>query len=162
MSGDEVLERLTTLEVKEAVREHIARYCAIVDTLSRPDELAELFAEDALVRNPNVYEGRQAIRDYYETFFTSGVTFARHYVMNQVVTVESADRARHTSSFLAVFGREGKSLVAFGRYDDVLERRGGAWLFVDKGTAIDVMTSLDAGWGGETSGRPPWRAAGEA
>ena len=153
----DVAERLAELEVKEAVRELVARYCATVDALDRVEELVELMAEDAVLRNPTAYEGRQAIHDYYQTFFSSGVTFARHHVMNQVVSVESPDRARHTSSFLAMIGREGRSLIAFGRYDDTIERRGGEWVFTEKVNEIDAMTSLEAGWGGELAGGAPWR-----
>jgi len=139
--------RLADLEAKEEIRAFIASYCAANDALTALDDLIGLFAEEAVMRNPaGAHEGQEAIRAYYVAFFGSGVTFARHHVMNQVITMLAPDRARHEAYFMAMLGRDGESKIVYGKYIDTVVRRDGRWLFVEKVNDIVGPTSLAAGW----------------
>jgi uncharacterized protein (TIGR02246 family) len=139
--------RLADLEAKEEIRAFIADYCRLNDALTELDALIDLFAPDAVMRNPaGAHEGQDAIRAYYTKFFSSGTRFARHHVLNQVITMDGPDRARHDSYFLAMLGREGESKIVYGAYADTVVRRDGRWFFQEKVNDIVGPTSLTAGW----------------
>jgi uncharacterized protein (TIGR02246 family) len=147
MSGATVEERLAELEAKEEIRAFIAQYCALNDALTEVDALVALFTEDATMRNPaGVHEGRDAIRTYYTNFFKSGTLFARHHVINQVITVVATGRATHDAYFIAMLGRDGESKIIYGSYADTLVKRDGRWQFQEKINDIVAPTTLDAGW----------------
>src|SRR4051812_29848832 len=99
-----VEERLARLEAIEEVRATVARYARVNDELRDPEALAELLREDVVLRNPNAHEGRDAVVDYYRTFFASGVTVSRHHVANATVELETPDRARFSAYFLVMIG----------------------------------------------------------
>jgi uncharacterized protein (TIGR02246 family) len=139
--------RLANLEAKEEVREFIASYCAITDRIDKIGDLIDLFAEDAVLRNPaGVHSGRAAIQSYYAAFFASGLKFSRHHAVNQVITILEPGTARHESYFIAFLGRGGDSKIAFGRYEDLVVKREGVWRFKDKYNDIVANTTLEAGW----------------
>lgn len=139
--------RVADLEAKDEIRAFIADYCRLNDALTELDALVALFAEDAVMRNPTgVHDGREAIRAYYTKFFESGTLFARHHVLNQVITILEPGRARHDSYFLAFLGRDGESKLVCGAYADTLVKRDGRWLFAEKVNDIVAPTTLGAGW----------------
>src|SRR4051812_33298553 len=133
MTQPDLERRLADLEAKEEIRAFVADYCRLNDALTELDGLVALFAEDAVMRNPaGVHSGRDAIRDYYTKFFASGTRFARHHVVNQVITILEPGRARHDSYFIAMLGRDGESKIVYGSYADTLVKRAGGWLFQEK------------------------------
>ncbi len=147
MSQLDVETRLANLEAKDEIRAFIANYCAANDKLGAVEELAAMFTDDAVMRNPaGAHVGRAAIALYYTNFYASGVTFARHNVMNQVITILEPGVARHEAYFVALLGRDGESKIACGRYDDLLVNENGAWRFKEKINDIVAPTSLEAGW----------------
>ena len=149
MTQPDLERRLADLEAKEEIRAFVAEYCRLNDALTELDALVALFAEDAVMRNPaGAHDGREAIRTYYTDFFKSGTAFARHHVVNQVITILGPGRARHDAYFIAVLGRGGESRLVFGSYADTLVKEGGGWLFQEKINDIVAPTTLDAGWAG--------------
>jgi uncharacterized protein (TIGR02246 family) len=147
MTDTDLAERLAVLEAKEEIRAFIAQYCALNDALTEVDALVRLFAEDAVMRNPaGVHEGRDAIHTYYRNFFDTGTLFARHHVVNQVITIVEPGRARHDAYFIAMLGRDAQSKIVYGRYADTLVKRDGRWQFVEKVNDIVAPTTLQAGW----------------
>src|SRR5919106_458750 len=104
MTQPDLERRLADLEGKEEIRAFVATYCRLNDALTELDALVELFAEDAVMRNPaGVHSGREAIRAYYTAFFGTGETrFARHHVVNQVISVVEPGLARHDAYFIAM------------------------------------------------------------
>jgi uncharacterized protein (TIGR02246 family) len=147
MTQPDLERRLADLEAKDEIRAFIAGYCRLNDALDQVDALAALFAEDAVMRNPaGAHEGREAIRAYYTNFFASGTRFARHHVINQVITIVEPGLARHDSYFIAMLGRDGESKIVYGSYADTLVKRGGGWLFREKVNDIVAPTTIDAGW----------------
>lgn len=147
MTEATVEQRLAVLEAKEEIRAFIAQYCALNDALTEVDALVELFAQDAVMRNPaGTHEGRDAIHTYYTNFFKGGTQFARHHVVNQVITIETQERARHDAYFIAALGRDGESKIVFGSYADTLVKQDGRWRFQEKINDIVAPTTLQAGW----------------
>lgn len=147
MTQSAVEARLAVLEAKEEVREFIAQYCTITDKMHAIDELMDLFTEDAVMRNAaGTHSGRAAIRDYYAHFFSDRTRFARHHVLNQVITVVEPGVAWHDSYFIAMLGRDGESKIAYGRYHDAVVKSEGRWQFKEKVNDVVAGTSLEAGW----------------
>jgi uncharacterized protein (TIGR02246 family) len=147
MTATSIEQRLAELEAKEQIRAFIARYCALNDALTEVEALVGLFAEDAVMRNPaGTHEGRAAIHAYYTAFFRSDTQFARHHVMNQVITLVDDGVAHHDAYFIAVLGRGGESRIVFGNYADTLVQRDGRWWFQEKINDIVAATTLEQGW----------------
>lgn len=141
--------RLAQIEAREEIRAFIARYCVLNDALTEVDALVGLFSEDAVMRNPaGTHEGRAAIHAYYTTFFRSDTHFARHHVLNQVITLPEPGVAHHDAYFIAVLGRGGESRIVFGSYADTLVKRDGRWFFQEKINDIVAPTTLADGWAG--------------
>jgi hypothetical protein len=148
-------QRIANLEAVEAVRGVLSDYCELVDSGRIGDDFGALLAADAVMRNPNAVEGREAIVAYYENFLGT-VSFARHHIANQKIEVDG-DTARHRAHFLAMLGREGKSILVFGGYDDRLVRRDGRWLISEKVNITRGLTTLEDGWAGEMGSKAPSR-----
>jgi ketosteroid isomerase-like protein len=140
-----VEERVARLEAIEEVRATMARYVRAVDE-DGLGALAAVLAPEVVLRNPTAHEGRDAVLAYYRTFFESGVTVSRHHTANVVVELESPDRARFSAYFLVLIGRGGRSYVGWGNYRDVLERRAGHWLIVEKVNDVHGLAPLEEGW----------------
>lgn len=139
--------RVALLEAREEVRAAVLRYCELNDQVTAVDDLVAMFTEDAQLCNPaGTHDGIDAVRAYYRSFFDRGVDFARHHTMNQVITLEAADTARHEAYFLAMLGKDGESRLAFGRYDDTLVRTRTGWKFRRKVNDVIGMTTLADGW----------------
>ena len=147
MTQPDLERRVADLEAKEEIRAFIAGYCRFNDALTELDALVALFAEDAVMRNPaGTHSGRDAIRAYYTNFFRSGTRFARHHVINQVITVVEPGLALHDAYFIAMLGRDGESKIVYGSYADTVVKRDGGWLFQEKINDIVAPTTLEAGW----------------
>lgn len=140
-------ERVAALEAKDEVRATIARYCTLNDRRTAVDELMTLFTEDAVMHNATgAIEGWDAISAYYHRFFDGSVTFARHHVMNQVITLVGPGVARHEAYFVAHLGKGGESRQVFGRYDDTLVKTADGWKFRTKVNDSVLVTRAGAGW----------------
>jgi len=143
----DIEERLARLEARNEVLATIAQYSSLNDRYGAVEALLAMFREDAVLRNPSgAREGIDAISEYYRATAVQQDGFARHHVMNQVVTFPELDVARHEAYFLAILGRDGESRLAFGRYDDVLKRDDGGWKFATKVNDVTGVTTLEAGW----------------
>jgi hypothetical protein len=148
-------QRIAKLEAAEAIRAVFADYCELIDSGRLGDEFGALLSPDAVMRNPNAVEGREAIVAYYENFLGT-VSFSRHHIVNQKIEIDG-ESARHRAHFLAMLGREGKSLLVFGGYDDRLERGGDGWVISEKVNITRGLTTLEDGWGGDLSQSAPSR-----
>ncbi len=147
VSVEALHRRLAELEAKEEIRAFIAEYCARNDAIADIAGLVGMFAADAVMRNPaGSHNGREAIHTYYKSFFAGGTKFARHHVINQVITVVAPGLAHHDAYFIAMLGREGESKVIFGRYADTLVQRDERWWFQEKINDIVAPTTVQAGW----------------
>lgn len=139
--------RVAALEAKDEVRAAVAAYCTANDKRTALDELLDLFTEDAVMHNAaGVHTGRDAIAAYYAAFFDGSVTFARHHVLNQVVTLIEPGVATHDSYFIAFLGKGGVSRMVFGRYADTLVKTPDGWKYRKKVNDVVLSTTPGAGW----------------
>jgi ketosteroid isomerase-like protein len=127
------------LAAREAIRDVIARYAALVDR-GRFDALLELFADDAVLeagdRPPA--RGRAAIREFLAG---TGERLARatlrpvirHHVSTVVIDVDGPSAATATSYFLAITERGPDH---WGRYRDRFVRDG-RWQIGHRTVRID-------------------------
>jgi 3-phenylpropionate/cinnamic acid dioxygenase small subunit len=118
-----------------AIQATLSRYTRHVDA-GRADELAGLFAEDAVydMGGGVVAHGRAAIVPKVEelkTMFATAEGFGRirHHTSSVSIEVESPSRARATSYFCA-FAAAGPD--HWGTYRDVLVREDDAWRFASR------------------------------
>lgn len=129
-----------------------ARYEWAIDE-GRVDELAPLFAEDAVLSlepGGTYREGAAAILEWFNEYCHEwGWSNRRHYITN-VQTVVTGDVARCRAYFLLTFESRGKPRVGWGNYDDTLIRRGDTWVFSEKHIRSTEPVSLERGWAGAT------------
>lgn len=114
------------LLIRHACRDLVYQAAACADA-NRPDELAALFADDAVLVRPNAQplHGRDAIRRAYEQRPAERIT--RHLVTNTLVEIESPSTARalsyvllwtgSTADLAGAQGRPARGQVA-GEFDD--------------------------------------------
>ena len=131
-----------SLEDERAIETLIRRF-ALLNDAGRWEDLADLFAEDAIFARPSAPDapirGRAAI---LEAFRSRPPRTARHLVCNTVVTLEGADRAAAFSYSVLIAASENGGSVAVGAFEDRLVRIGGAWRFAERrgSTAFDGLT----------------------
>jgi ketosteroid isomerase-like protein len=129
-------ERLRVLEDIEEIRQLKARYAAACDDNYNADEIAALFAEDALWDGGALgkADGRAAIRKFFSRaseFFP----FAIHNVMNPIIEVDG-DRATGQWYLLQLAAT----------YHDEYARLEGRWMFKRLKVTSHFLTPYEEGW----------------
>ena len=129
-----------------AIEQLIFAYCHRVDR-GTPDEVAALFAPDAVLRPfyDGRYEvrGRDAVRSgyaYYERHFKSTVRHLKHMVMSPFIEVQG-ERATGVSYLLAsaLTISSGDAFIATGTYTDEYVHLDGQWLFKMRQIELEMM-----------------------
>jgi len=153
-----VEERLAALEAevlelrgKDAVRRILSRYAVGVDG-KRPGILRELFDEEALLSIPNwniEVRGRDAIMAFFEDYW-SRFDNPRRYYANEDITV-AGSRAEAFMYWHGTQERNGESIFGWGSYDWGFKFVNDRWLITKEVVHIFAMTTLEAGWAGESS-----------
>jgi 3-phenylpropionate/cinnamic acid dioxygenase small subunit len=147
-SDDTAAARLDRLELAEEARSLAARYARACDARDLA-ELESLFAPDAVLETPHrSLTGRDEVLGFYRDAL-SGEVAQRHFLTNQEVEHVSPGVVRLRSYFLYTSAGAATSLLGWGTYDDVVERRDGAAVLVRK--AIEVLSSNDVRTGWATS-----------
>lgn len=141
----ELERRVERIEATQQIHALVADLCDVVDDLGPIDRLARFFAPAVVLVNHRRIEGAEAVLRYYDSFFNSGTTFARHLPVNAVVTFEDDHSASYRSSFLVMVTKGGKSSLGLGSYADRLERQDGRWVFVEKNSHVSKMIPLPEG-----------------
>ena len=133
---------------RQAIEALLAQYSTGLDTLN-PDLYVSCFTDDAeLVQGDTVRKGRAEIRkvitDLIESrdkrtaaaaALTPGAevppNVMHHVITNSVIDLIDASDARHRSYWMTILGRAGGKfdVAAMGRYEDVLVKQDGKWLF---------------------------------
>ncbi|ADP81301.1 nuclear transport factor 2 family protein [Pseudofrankia inefficax] len=127
------LMSLVELQAREAIRRLISLYGQLLDDL-RLEEWGHLFTEDAIWRIPLVtFEGRAAIVEGVGAMEPAEPGRTKHLSLDPVIDFESATRARVWTDQIALqCPAETWTVVAAGRYYDVVEFDGTAWRFVSR------------------------------
>ncbi len=149
MSRDELERRIQVLEDIEAIRKLKARYADACDRTYPPDELANLFAEDAVWDGGSFgrHEGREAIRQFF-TRASSDIPFAMHYMINPIIAGDGDEARGKWHLFQACTFSAGGDTPIWGaaRYDEIYRRIDGNWLFWRLNLISEFWTPFDQGW----------------
>ena len=155
-TGDPIEARLARLEDIESIGNLKAMYAHWCDHGYDADQLAALFAEDA-VWDSNLFgpfEGREAIRGYFEELAKGDISWAHHCMIAPVIEVHEGgvtargtwyllDLATFTS--LATPG-EKDAVIATANYEDTFIKQGGEWKFSRVTARFHQISNLDQGW----------------
>jgi len=143
---------LRMIEDRAAIEALLVQYSTGLDTLN-PDLYASCFTADAeFIQGDTVRKGQAEIRKVITDLIASRdkraataaaapaaggapaeapPTAMHHVITNGVIDLVDAANARHRSYWMTVLGRGGTrfEVAAMGRYEDVLVKQDGRWLF---------------------------------
>lgn len=133
---------MSAIEEKEAIRDLFYRYCFAVDTQNF-DDVAAMFTQDGVFDSVLIVKvkGREAIRE----FLTRAVPkkgegpARKHCTVNSLISL-NGNTATATSYML--FFRESDSGImtaSAGRYEDILVKENGEWLFKQREIHLDIV-----------------------
>ena len=130
------------LAAREGIRDLVARYNQYGDH-ARFEPMIELFAQNAVLEldSGERYEGRGAIRAFFESAADGGVRFLRHMTATHQIDVDSPGSARGRCYF-AVLTEKG--LDHWGSYLDHYCQIDGLWRFEARSIRVDEATP--GGW----------------
>ena len=131
---------------KELINDLFVRYTTALDA-GDVETIVFCFTEDGALESPavGIYAGRDGIRAFAERFarFRERGAQLRHFISNLAVQV-NGDEARATCYLMNVITRNGKTeLMPPGRYDCLLAKVNGAWLFKHRLVVLDGEAKLD-------------------
>lgn len=111
------LDRLRTLEIKEAARDVLNQYCLALDTDDRK-LLEQVFTEDVALKRPPDQDllGRAAVMEFFAGALDDRVDLRKHYQTNAVVKVTGNDGAELDAYFIGLHHNRGALSLAFGNY----------------------------------------------
>jgi len=148
-------ERLRRLEDAEAIRNLKARYAQLCDRNYSPDELAELFTEDATWDGAafGVFHGREEIRTFFATV-SGQITWALHYMAGPEITIhpdgETASGRWYLFEPCTMTSRVEpgvkEPVLQMAKYEDTYRRVGGEWKFAHVKIEYEALTNLLEGW----------------
>jgi len=125
-----------TTEDRESIRELLHKYCHYADAPDA-DKWAALFTEDGSFHiGSEPVEGRPALRELASGFAGGGM----HVSANAVISLEG-DRATVSSYVLLLGGAEDPTVRLGGRYEDILRKVDGEWLFASRQFSIQMRRS---------------------
>lgn len=132
-----------------AIEQTLAAYCHRVDR-GTADEVAELFAEDAILMPyyDGKYDvhGREGVRGWYAFYHQrmgATVTDLKHLITAASIDIDG-DAASSVCYLTALFTMKEDNVVyqAQGTYFDTLVRFGNAWLFQTRRIEVDYLTRV--------------------
>jgi len=135
MTDQALLTRIDRLESRVAISEIVAKYCKSCDDRDVP-LLRSLFTDDAVVRSDDgvmTSDGIDAVMKMYGGRFEV-LGISAHWTHDHIIAFDDTDPDRATGE---IFGhaeahRNGMTLVASLRYQDVYRREGGVWKFASR------------------------------
>ena len=146
--------RLTVLEDVEAIKQLKARYCYLCDGLSdeaHRGELLSLFTDDARLdfglTPDSVYEGPEALEEFFRSVVPGAVSFCMHMVHNPIIEV-SGDRATGTWYYEAPVtdATSGGAQWMAGTYHEEYRREEGRWKIASLDTSWNYISPYEDGW----------------
>lgn len=154
----DVLEReVAILRAREGMRKTLSQYAVGVDD-KRPEILADIFAEDAVLKVPewNVeLSGKEAVLSFFTEYWSRFDT-PRRYTANEDFVLEGSgmnegDTARAFMYWHVTQARDGESYLGWGSYEWGFRKTGERWLIIREVVDIHAMTTLSKGWAGPDS-----------
>jgi len=151
--ADDLERRIAKLEAIEDIRRLKARYAQVCDNGYDPDQMAALFTRDALFDSGpmfGVYQGRQAIHDFFDRARHS-VIWAIHFVIAPSIVVND-DLETATGTWylweLATMrtGDRDEAVWMAATYDDRYRKEDGVWRFDEVHIKWQTITPFSEGW----------------
>jgi 3-phenylpropionate/cinnamic acid dioxygenase small subunit len=141
---------VSEIEDNMAIVDLIHRYAEAVDE-RRPDRVAGLFAEECEFQAFDGDRGTARSPREVEVLaqrLLSTFTRTSHHVSNTRLVFEGPDRARGLTYLLAwhAFPEDRQDGILWGRYHDIVERRGGTWLFVQRTLRVTSEQNFAFKW----------------
>ncbi len=145
----EALEnRVRALEDVDAIRNLKAKYAAACDDNYNPDDIAELFIEDAVWISPGLgkFEGREAIRGFFRGA-SEIFPFAIHYGLNPEIEVNGDHATGRWYLFMpCIVGDGNRAMWRAGIDDEEYVRVNGEWKYKSKSSTVLFNTPFEEGW----------------
>jgi NAD(P)-dependent dehydrogenase (short-subunit alcohol dehydrogenase family)/ketosteroid isomerase-like protein len=152
-------ERIQRLEDLEEIRVLMVRYAAAMDNNFDTDEIASLFAEDAVWRiSPATpvtgrHEGREAIRKFFGGLVDE-YNWTMHNVGNHLIRIADDGQTATGTWYLvdpctmvrANGPAEGEAVLITGRYDNTFVKQDGRWYFSELNGQMHQISSWEKGW----------------
>ncbi|MBT4491290.1 MAG: nuclear transport factor 2 family protein [Rhodospirillaceae bacterium] len=139
------------VEDQLAIHLLLNQYCHVVDR-GTVDEIAALFSEDGILRplheGPEIFEGRDAVRAWYEDYdkrVRAGRRHRRHRITVPFITItgDTATVECCLDSSCVLIATNVISVSA-GRYEDKLVKVAGQWLFKERAIYINHIHQVEA------------------
>ena len=146
-------EKAAAVSDYEGARQLLSRYCFALDG-GRLDELGRLFHREAIFSvsfdGGRRHAGRDTIQAWYTQFYQARpgqFRHTRHKIHEPLLTLKGNVMTSSTYFDSDSIGPDGNVRVISGRYDDVLVKEEGQWLFKDR--TITVLYHYSPGRGEE-------------
>jgi hypothetical protein len=143
----------TTISDYEGARQLLSKYCSALDN-GRLDELSLLFHRDAAFavsfEVEKKHTGRDTIRSWYGQFYQARpgqYRHPRHKLFEPLLSMNGNTATASTYFDSDFLDPDGNVCVISGRYDDVLVKDEGQWVFRDR--TINVLYHYSPGKGEE-------------
>jgi ketosteroid isomerase-like protein len=146
-----LMKRVENLEAIEKVRDVIAKYSWAVDTQNW-GLLEAILTDDAVVQSKwrdIDYVGKQAVVTFFQQHRKTFKFTNRMSNLNELITIDE-NTAKATSYCLVMYTVNGESRIGWGTYGWHLRREDGFWRMDKLVIRIELMTTLEKGWGMES------------
>lgn len=145
---DQLERDVAILRAQDGIRRTLSRYAVGVDD-KKPEILAEIFADDAVLKVPAWdvdLAGKQAVLAFFEEYWSRFDTPRRYYANEDFVV--DGDTATAFMYWHVTQESGGESYLGWGTYDWGFRRAGDTWLITHETVHIRAMTTLAKGWAG--------------
>jgi ketosteroid isomerase-like protein len=132
MSPEEIVEKLTYLLDRDAIRDVVTSYCRGVDRFDR-DLLLSTYHPDAMDDHAGFVGDREEFYDWVRDMHGTHHKLTQHYVANHLVEIDGDVAHAETYMIYAALNQEGQPFSLMGgRYIDRLEKRDGKWAIAER------------------------------
>ena len=133
-----------------AIEQVLHRYCHAVDR-GTLDDVMEVFHRDAVLRpryeGEESHSGAEAVRAWYASYLErvrGGTGLLRHMVSTADIRVEGEEARSVCYLSSCAVGRDGRTYLSVGRYEDRLVKEAGRWWIADRAILVDHSYSPGA------------------
>ena len=149
MASGELEARIGRLEDIEEIKKLKGRFCFLLDTGGKWEELVNMFTEDGVGdAGPfGRYEGKAELTKFYRDTVPGSFSFMKHMLHNPVVKV-NGDKATSEYYFdmAGTHKAPKRAIWISGKYDDEYVKVDGVWKFkIQRGT-IFYYSPQDSDW----------------
>jgi ketosteroid isomerase-like protein len=147
MTDDDLAYRVRRLEHIELAKAATVEYGRACDRKDVAALRTDVFTDDIVLHLPGRdVHGRDDVAAFYTGAFGAEPGTRRHFVTNQLASVDDAGRVVVESYFLFL-SADATSVIGWGAYRDVVVvADDGAARIADKTIVLDVHTDVTKGW----------------